>query len=253
MKKTVYTAISFVTLIFLWYILSFYVNSPIIAPYPHSVFSRMFELIKSSLFWSHMAVTMLRCLSAFVVSVILSLFLGLLCGIFPAIDIFFSLPMNMIKVTPVVSFILLALFWFTSSKVPVFVSVLMSLPVMTTAVSSGIRNSDKKLLQMTIIYNFTTFQKLRWFYIPSMLPYFTAGAITSLGLTWKVVIAGEILSLPKNAVGSLLQSAKVHIETIDVFAITGIVVFFSYFCEKLFSYLIRLLKNKYFLNEAGDK
>jgi NitT/TauT family transport system permease protein len=200
-----------------------------------------------------MTVTMLRCLSSFVVSILLSLFLGLLCGIFPTIDIFFSLTMNMIKVTPVVSFILLALFWFTSSKVPIFVSVLMSLPVMTTAISSGIRNSDKKLLQMTVTYNFTAFQKLRWFYIPSMLPYFAAGAITSLGLTWKVVIAGEILSLPKNAVGSLLQLAKVHIETTDVFAITGIVVFFSYFFEKLFSCLIWLLKNKFSPDETSDK
>ena len=85
-----------------------------------------------------------------------------------------------------------------------------------------------------------------------MISYFMAGAITSLGLTWKVVIASEILSLPKNAVGSLLQSAKVHIETTDVFAITGIVVFFSYFCEKLFFRLIRPLKSKFFPREADD-
>ena len=252
MKKTVGTRISILILIIIWYLFSIHIKSSLILPFPHEVFFRVLKLVQLNTFWSHMGITILRCMIAFFISMILSLLLGLFCGIIPVIDAFFSFPMNIIKVTPVVSFILLALFWFTSSKVPIVVAVLMCLPVMTNSVSAGIKSSDKKLLEMTIIYNFTNLQKLKWFFIPSLLPYFTSGAMTSLGLTWKVVIAGEILSLPKNAVGSLLQSAKVHIETVDVFAITVIVVFFSYLFEKCFSFLIKSLKKKCFFMEIDN-
>lgn len=253
MKKTVFTIISFLILILIWYISSFSIKSSLILPFPHEVFARAYKLLKTYDFWLHMKITIFRCFVAFAISLFLSLILGLLCGISPSFDAFFSLPMNIVKVTPVVSFILLAIFWFTSSKVPIFVAVLMCLPVMTNAVSSAIKNSDKKLYDMTIIYNYTKFQKLRWFFIPTILPYFTSGAMTSLGLTWKVVIAGEILSLPKNATGTLLQSAKVHIETVDVYAITIIIVFFSYLCEKIFSLLVKSLKKKFFFMETNIK
>ena len=55
--------------------------------------------------------------------------------------------------------------------------------------------------------------------------------ISVYGLCWKVVVAGEVLCLPKNGLGSVLQKNQIHLETASVFAITIIFVFFSWLIE----------------------
>ena len=78
-----------------------------------------------------------------------------------------------------------------------------------------------------------------------MLPYFFSGGLSAFGLSWKVVVAAEILCLPKQAVGSALQTAKVHIETVDVFAITMSIILISFALETVAAVFIKKRKNRY--------
>ena len=116
---------------------------------------------------------------------------------------------------------------------------------MTTAIISGFKNVDIELLEMCKAYNFSKKQILTNLYIPSMLPYFFSGALSAFGLSWKVVVAAEILCLPKNAIGSTLQTAKVHIETVDVFAITMSIITISFILETIAAIFINKRKNRY--------
>ena len=78
-----------------------------------------------------------------------------------------------------------------------------------------------------------------------MLPYFFSGALSAFGLSWKVVVAAEILCLPKSAIGSALQTAKVHIETTDVFAITMSIIIISFVLETIAAIFINKRKRRY--------
>ena len=120
---------------------------------------------------------------------------------------------------------------------PVFVAVLMCLPIVITASQKGFEGNSENLEKLFKAKSrgFTGFKAFRYIRLPAALPAITAGAESAFGLAWKVVAAGEVLSIPRHAAGSLMQQAQVHLESDDVLAITGFLVLFSCLCQFAFS------------------
>ena len=227
--------LSCILLVVVWQLGAFLVGSPLIIPYPLDVLSDALALAGGSDFPVMLGTTIIRGLAAFFISVALSFLVGIPAGMSVGFETAIRPWMAVIRATPVVSLILIALFWFGSSFVPVFVSVLMTMPVMTESIMRGIRSTDSDLLAMSRIYRFGTLKRLRYIRVPSMLPYFFSGAGSSLGLTWKVVIAGEIIAFPHHGIGTAMQTAKVHLETGRVFSLTLVAILLCLLTEKLFA------------------
>ncbi len=114
----------------------------------------------------------------------------------------------------------------------------MTLPVMSGAIAQGVKQIDKKLVDMANVYQFSKKQKITHIILPQVLPYFFSGCVTAFALSWKVVVASEVLSLPKNGIGTALQMSKMHIETADVFAYTIATIALSFLFEKVLSVII---------------
>jgi len=224
----------------LWSLAAHIMAAPFILPTPETVFADSFRLVQTPSFISTLSATGARGCVAFCISLVFSVILGLPSGLSDTFSTALNPWMTVIKATPVVAFILIALLWFGSSIVPVFVSILMTLPVMTEAIAQGVRSSDRNLLAMARVYHFRRRDILLHIQLPSALPYFLGGAGASLGLTWKVVVAGEILSSPHLGIGSAMQTAKVHLETPRVFSLTLTAIFLSILTELLFNFLVRL-------------
>lgn len=219
--------------------MSLAVRAELILPGPDNVLKALLTLLKSPVFYKAFAFTFLRVLLSFLISVVLGTLLGLLCALSSFAHDFFEFPLAIIRATPVVAFILIALFWFKSGTVPIFVGVLMTLPIMTTAVANGLSKSEQKLLSMAQTFGLTKKQIFRYIKLPSLVPFFMNGMVSTFGLTWKVVAAGEVLSLPKYAAGTLLQRGQVHLETSSVIAVTIVLVTVSFIIERLFSLAVR--------------
>ncbi|HZK20365.1 MAG TPA: ATP-binding cassette domain-containing protein, partial [Treponemataceae bacterium] len=194
---------------------------------------------KKSSYWTLIGVSTLRVIRSFAFSFVLSILLGTIAGKFLLFRQFLSFPMGIIKATPVISFILLAIFWFKTNSVPVFIGVLMTLPVMTGGVIAGIQHIDKKLDDMCTIYGLNVSEKFFSFYVPSVAPYVVNSSLTSFSLTWKVVVASEVIALPQRSIGFALQTAKVQLETADVFAWTVSIVLVSFLLESLLSFALK--------------
>jgi NitT/TauT family transport system permease protein len=73
---------------------------------------------------------------------------------------------------------------------------------------------------------------------PHCRPYFSAGALTSLGLAWKAGIAAEVLCTPKESIGKMVYDSKVYLETSELFAWTAVVILLSLMLEKLLKFLL---------------
>ncbi len=222
-----------------WAVVARAIGAPFILPGPAAVLRDATALFSDPRFYGQLAATGSRGLLAFALSVALSLALGGLSGISDGAAAALKPWLSVVKSTPVVSIILIALLWFGSSAVPVFAAILMTLPVMTEALSKGMRQSDPKLLEMARIYRFRKRDALFRIRLGTALPYFLAGAGTALGLTWKVVVAGEILALPRHGLGSSIQTARIQLETVRVFSLTAMAVVLSMASEYLFSRLSR--------------
>lgn len=237
-RRDVAIILSIGTILVVWQILAMVINSPLILPLPKETLKALLQDIGKPLFWQHVGATACRSLVAFGISVVVGTLLGAAAGASDSVHNLLDFPLAMMRATPVVSFILLALFWFGSSLVPIFVAMVMSLPVMISAVETGIKNTNKDLIACCRVYGFSTGKMLRHLYFPSCKPYFFSGSLAAFGLSWKVVAAAEVISLPHRSAGTLLQNAKVHLETAQVFAITLVLVILSFVLESLFSVIL---------------
>ena len=222
-----------------WYAVAALISAPLILPYPHAVLLRLFELVRSLLFWKAFACTFLRVIISFLISLIAGFFLGLLAADSKSFSALLEFPLQLIRATPVIALILPALFWFTSGIVPVFVAVLMCLPIVITGAKNGFAKNPENLdklfrINSRGIKGFKAFMYVR---LPSAMPAFLASAESAFGLAWKVVAAGEVLSIPKRGAGSLMQQAQIHLESCDVLAITFAIIIVSYLCQQLLKWI----------------
>jgi ABC-type nitrate/sulfonate/bicarbonate transport system ATPase subunit/ABC-type nitrate/sulfonate/bicarbonate transport system permease component len=214
-----------------WQIAADAVSSNLILPSPGIVLGWIFRHGTESDFLFHLGASCVRVGLAVALTVLTGSVLGICSGLFGSFRAFLSFPLAVIRATPVVSIILLAVFWFGTNALPVFIAALMSLPVMIDSVSGGIQKTPRRLVDAMRVYGFSRIRLLRHVFIPAAFPNFLSGSRSVFGLCWKVVAAGEVLALPRFGTGSLLYSAKLHLETVEVFAITVVLIALCFLLE----------------------
>jgi NitT/TauT family transport system permease protein len=217
-------------------------GAEVILPGPLVALKALGTVLGSPSFLPALQATALRGFAAFLISAFLGLLLGVLAGLYDDIRNLLRPLVITIKSTPVMSFILLALIWFPSGFVPVFVAILMAFPIIYENVAAGLRSVDPKLIQMARVYRVDRPRIISTILLPGLFAFFFAGAKTALGIIWKAVIAAEILSRPDAAVGSAMYEAKIYIETASVIAWTLIAVLLSGASELLLQRTARLFR-----------
>jgi NitT/TauT family transport system permease protein len=211
-------AVALLAFLLVWKLGAIAAGKDIVLPPPERVVGIAFGLYPTSRFLEALAATFLRGLAAFSLSALAGGIAGLAAGFHPLFGAFLSPIMTVIRATPVLALILLALLWFPSGFVPIFAAFLMAFPVMATSAEEGARAADPRLLEMAALFRVPEREIFRRLRLPSATPHLVAGARSALGLSWKVVVAGEVLSQPLRALGTGMQEARVLLETGSVFA-----------------------------------
>lgn len=249
-KKSILNKILiFVFWICIWQAVHLIIGRDIYVPSPLSVFICLSELVFLKSFWLSVLYSIYRVVAGILISIVIGAITAVISGISTFVFNLIQPLMTAVKSTPVLSFIIIALIWFSSGNVPVFICFLMCYPVIWTNLVTAIKGVDKKLLEMSKVYKVKKTVVLKKIYIPSVLPYFTAACITCLGLGWKVTVAAEVLSHPKNAIGSNLHSAKAYLDSAELFAWTFVVILLSLIFEIVFS---RIIKKHGMEDKIGD-
>ncbi len=194
------------------------ISSPLILPDPGLTLRSLLKLAKTGGFWLASGGTILRVLEAFLISALLGTLTGFLAGVFPAFSHILSPTLTAIRATPVLALILVAMFWLPSGGVPILAALLMSFPVIHTATLAGMQAVDGELLEMAASFKVPPLTRLMKLRVPAARGHLLAGARNALGLSWKVVVAGEILSQPRHALGTAMQDARLSLETSSVLA-----------------------------------
>ena len=242
-RQRVQKCIAYISSVFLiliiWVIAAKKTSSSLILPYPSQVIKVMCKLLKSPEFWSNFLLTFYRCIVSFLISLVLGVLIGVACALSVFCKRVFELPIAIVRATPVAAVILIVLFWFKSTNVPIIVSILMTLPIIITSVITGVSEADKKLLDMAQCFALSEKDCFKYIKLPAAIPFILNGAVSAFGLTWKVVVAGEVLSLPVRAAGTLLQRYQVHLESAYVLATAIILVTFSYLLQELFAFFVK--------------
>ncbi|HHT79834.1 MAG: ABC transporter permease subunit [Sphaerochaeta sp.] len=221
-----------------WQLVATILGQDILLVSPLAVILRLFELVRTSLFWTSIGYSFSRIAGGFFLATLLGVLFSIFSYRYRWFEELLAPPVQTIKATPVASFVILTLVWIAPQNLSVFISFLMVFPIMYTNVLMGIRSTDKKLLEMATVFRVPAYRRIRYIYLSQVLPFFRSACSVALGLSWKAGIAAEVIGLPQGSIGEMLYQAKLYLDTPDMFAWTLVIIVISVWFEKIFLILL---------------
>ncbi|MBM7855955.1 NitT/TauT family transport system permease protein [Desulfohalotomaculum tongense] len=226
-------------LLIAWQLLANLYN-PVIVPSPAETARALTDLLITGRMWEHAGTTIARGLMGFAMSVIIGTPVGLLMGLNPVIRRLLQPHVVTIQVTPIISWLVLAMIWFGFDKVPVFVVFITTVPLVIINIIQGIENIDPQLVEMAKTFQVDKKSLLMEVYIPQITPYLFAAMSVALGTTWKAVAMAEFLST-SIGIGAGMHQAKINLETAEVFAWTFLLIILGLTTDRGLQYINRRL------------
>lgn len=215
------------------------VGQSFLLPPPFDVLKTLFALCAEGEFYLSVLTSVGRIALGFFTGFLAAALLAPLSVRFRRVEELLAPLVFTVKTVPVASFIILVLIWISSRNLSVVIAFMMVFPILYTNIGTGIRNTDRELLEMAEVFRLSKRKLIRYIYLPQIMPLLDAGASLSIGLAWKAGIAAEIIGLPKNSIGEHLYHAKIYFETEQLFAWTIVIICLSVFFEKLFLSALR--------------
>ncbi len=240
-RNSLITSLAILLILFLWEFASRSMGSSQLLPGSADTLKTFFGLITKEEFLPSLGSTIIRGLMGFGIALLASLLVGIPSGLSPSIDAFFSPFLVIIRSTPVISIILLALIWLRVEQVPVFIGFLTMFPILTTNLIEGMRSVDKGLISMASVYQIKKTRIISEIYLPGTAPFLYSALLTASGFGWRAIIIGEVLSQPRFGIGSMMQQAQSYLMVAEVISWTLVAVIIGF----LFEQLIKLTQKRF--------
>jgi NitT/TauT family transport system ATP-binding protein len=214
-------------LLAVWTVIARVVDSTIIVPSPLETIRSLFAEVTDPAYYRRIGATALRACGGFGISLVIGSVWGAAAGIAPSLDRFLKPALVLIRATPVIAVILLALIWFDQSIAPLVVTLLMVLPVIAENVRAGVHQTSADLTEMAGSYCVPRGTQISEIILPGLRPFLVASARSGLGMAYKVTVAAEVIMQPPWGLGSTMQEARFYLDTPRIIALTITVVVLS--------------------------
>ena len=221
-----------------WQIAAMVIGQEVFLVSPLQAIGTLLELLPQADFWQRVGFSAGRILLGFGLGAVSSVVLAVAAERWAWVETLLSPVMQLVKATPVASFIILALVWVSGSSLSILISFLMVLPVLYGAMRTGIESVDGQLLEMAEVFRLPLGRRVRAIWLPAVLPAFRQGCSVALGICWKSGVAAEVIGLPDGSIGDALYRAKITLSTGELFAWTFVIILLSAAFEKLFLMLL---------------
>lgn len=119
---------------------------------------------------------------------------------------------------PSVVVVLLAMLWFgLGSAMVVFLAALMTAPGLYVNTVKGMRQVDRQLLEMTHVYRFGIWLRLRHLYVPALTAPLSAALLIAVNGGVRLVVMAEVLGAD-SGVGHALANARATFDSAELYA-----------------------------------
>jgi len=235
LKEKFFNAVKFAPVILFWFVVwegaAFLIQSDIIIVSPRVTFARLFELGATAGFWGSIGTSLGRILRGFLLALGAGVVLAALCAKFKIAERLVLPAVKVLNAVPIASFTILALMAFHSSNLSIFIAFVTVLPIVFFNTLKGIESTSPQLLEMANIFRVPTYKKIFYIYLKTLAPFVASAATTGVGFAWKSGIAAELIGVVRGTIGANLHTARIFLNTADLFAWTIAIVVLSYLME----------------------
>lgn len=196
------------------------VDKAVILPYPMDVCKRMFSLASDSSFYLAIGSTLGRIGIGFLLAMFGGISLGICSGLSKKVEDYLSIVISILQAIPQIAYILIILVWFRSFTALIIIILLMVLPVFYHNTCNGIKQIDRELKDVILLYNQPFLFTLFKVYLPLIKSFILSAIDASLPLSFKVGVMAEIFIQTNQGIGSALYFARTQIDMVSIFAWT---------------------------------
>lgn len=242
-KRTPLWAAGFWLLV--WQIAGMAVGQELLLATPLATARALLRLLPQRMLWETVAFSLWRIACGFFLAALLGAVLGTAAARYRRVDELLAPLLAAVKAVPVASFIIVALIWVSPSGLSVLISFLMVFPVLYLCVRDAVRAIDAERREMARLFRVPLWRRVRFLYLPQLLPRARAAASAALGLGWKAGVAAEVIGIPDGSLGEKLYEAKIYLDMPQLFAWTVVIVAVSAAMEHLTMALLRCMEERW--------
>ena len=222
-----------------WEGANFLIESNIIIVSPRATFARLGELGRTAEFWGSIGTSLGRISRGFVMALGAGIAIAVAASASRICRRLVQPAINVINAVPIASFTLIALMALSSRQLSVFVAFITVLPIIFYNTRKGIESTDRQLLEMAAVFNVPPWKQVIYIYVKTVAPYVLSAATAGIGFAWKSGIAAELIGVVRGTIGANLHTARIFLQTADLFAWTITIVVLSYAMERAFALVFR--------------
>ncbi len=217
----------------IWQLLAIAVGNTLLLPSPVETLAALRKLVVMKSFYFDVGWTIFRCILAMLLSFALGVIFAWASYKKELVRSLTAIPVSFFKAVPVMAVVIYLILLMQSNWVAVAACFLMCFPIVYTNVLAGLDAVSNEFLELAQIYRLSTMQSVKLIYIPSIMSYIKSAVKLIAGLSWKAVVAAEVLSIPNYSLGYGMMNAKYYLETPTLFAYVIVIIVLSMGMEKL--------------------
>lgn len=228
------TVLPLALIVLIWAKSAQVIDNKYILPSVKSTVEEFVLLFNNSEFYLSFFFTFLRSFTAFAISFAISFILAIITAkiryvrsaVMPIISVMRSLP--------TIAVVLLLYFWTTAKIAPVIVTMLVVLPTLFTHIDGAISSLDKTVSEAGRVDGANEINVLIKIELPMILDNILIAIGSGIALSFKLMVAAEVIAQTPEALGFMLNSAKVYFQTAKMIAIVVCAVVFGVITEFVF-------------------
>ena len=228
----------------IWQAATWLTASKLLLPGPADALLALGGLIRTKKFYMDIGWTAARCIIAMALSFAAGIPAAALSYKSDTARSILSLPVGFFKAVPVMAIIIYVILLAQSDWVAVIVCFFMCFPIVYTNILEGLDAMPSEYLEVGNVYGLSRLERAKYIYAPGLLPQMKAAIGLTAGLSWKAVVAAEVLSIPKYSLGYEMINAKYYLETANLFAYIFVIVVMSMAFEKVINSGLRHIEWK---------
>ncbi len=217
-NDTIFFILGIVSIFIIWLVLSLAINNEFAIPKIDKTSKALADLFSTGNTYLILGRTILKIALTILIAFVSSLLLVILSTLSKKFKAFISPIITLLKTVPVVVVILLFLFLFSRNTTPIFVALLVIMPIMYEALLNGINNIDDSIINETKMLSKTNLYVLRKVYLPLTKPYIILSILQSVGLGLKAMVMAELIAQTKNSIGKEMSDYRAFLDMEYIFA-----------------------------------
>jgi len=179
----------------LWWVVVVQTES-LIFPTPLQVVTGTLELAEDGTLWEHIAASLFRVGTGFLIAVLVAIPMGLWMGRVDAAYRTLNPVFQIMRPISPIAWIPLAILWFGVGDVsPVFLIFIAAVFPMIVQTASGVHTIERRYLHAAENFGVSRATLFRQVIVPAVLPEIVVGMRIGLGVAWLVVVAAEMIAL----------------------------------------------------------